>query len=153
MLKGISSVVGPELLKVLCEMGHGDELVLADANFPGASLSKRLLRSDGLSITNLLEGIAPLFPFETYTDPLVMIRVDADKRFDPAVEADFMEVIRRYDPSVPSPIRIDRFAFYERARNAFGVLMTGETRLYGCLIIKKGVIEQRTARDLICVQN
>ncbi|QNI35631.1 L-fucose mutarotase [Edaphobacter albus] len=141
MLKGISPVVSPELLKLLCEMGHGDELVLADSNFPGASMAKRLLRSDGLSVTGLLEGIAPLFPFETYTDPLVMIEVDADKEFDRAIEADFMNTIWRYDPSVPAPIRIDRFAFYERARNAFGVLMTGETRLYGCLIIKKGVMK------------
>jgi L-fucose mutarotase len=141
MLKGISPVVSPELLKLLCEMGHGDELVLADSNFPGASMAKRLLRSDGISVTDILEGIAPLFPFETYTDPLVMIKVDAHKKFDPAVEADFMNMIRRYDPSVPAPIRIDRLAFYERARNAFGVLMTGETRLYGCLIIKKGVME------------
>lgn len=141
MLKGIAPVVSPELLKLLCEMGHGDELVLADSNFPGVSMARRLLRSDGLSITDILEGIAPLFPFETYTDPLVMITVDAHKKCDPAVEADFMKVIRRYDPSVPAPIRIDRFAFYERARNAFAVLATGETRLYGCLIIKKGVIE------------
>ena len=108
MLKGISPVVSPELLKLLCEMGHGDELVLADSNFPGASMSKRLLRSDGLSVTTLLEGIAPLFPFETYTDPLVMIKVDAQKKFDPAVEADFMQVIRRHDPSVPATTRIDR---------------------------------------------
>ena len=141
MLKGISPVVSPELLKVLCEMGHGDELVLADSNFPGASTARRLLRSDGLTITALLEGIAPLFPFETYTDPLAMITVDAGKEFDPAVEEDFMRVIRSHDPSVPAPIRIDRFAFYERAQNAYAVLMTGETRLYGCLIIKKGVIE------------
>jgi Fucose dissimilation pathway protein FucU len=141
MLKGISPAVGPELLKVLCEMGHGDELVLADSNFPGASTAKRLLRSDGLPITALLEGIAPLFPFETYTDPLIMIKVDDGKKFDPEVEADFMKVIRHHNPSIPAPIRIDRFAFYERARNAFGVVMTGEVRLYGCLIIKKGVIE------------
>ncbi|GGA67459.1 L-fucose mutarotase [Edaphobacter acidisoli] len=141
MLRGISPVVSPELLKLLCEMGHGDELVLADSNFPGASMARRLLRSDGLSVTDILEGIAPLFPFETYADPLVMLKVDAHKKFDPSVEADFMNVIRRYDPSVPAPIRIDRLAFYERARNAFGVLMTGELRLYGCLIIRKGVIE------------
>jgi L-fucose mutarotase len=82
-------------------------------------MSRRLLRSDGLSVTDLLEGIAPLFPFETYTDPLVMIKVDAHEKFDPAVEADFMNVIRRHDLSVPAPIRIDRFAFYERARICF----------------------------------
>jgi L-fucose mutarotase len=82
---------------------------------PGSHHVQRLLRSDGLSVTALLEGVGPLFPFETDTDPLVMIKVDAHKKFDPAVEADFMPVIRRYDPSVPAPLRIDRFAFYERA--------------------------------------
>jgi L-fucose mutarotase len=140
MLKGISHVVSPELLKVLAEIRHGDELVLADSNYPGASTSRRLVRADGLSVTTILEGIAPLFPFETYSDPLIMMQVVAGDKLDPAVEADYMQVIRRYSPSVPVPIRIEKFAFYERSRNAFGVLMTGETRLYGCLIIKKGVI-------------
>jgi L-fucose mutarotase len=140
MLKGISPVISPELLKVLAEMGHSDELVLGDSNFPGATMSRRLLRADGLSVSTLLEGIAPLFPFETYADPLIMMQVVASDKLDPAVEADYMQVIRRSDPSVPPPIRIEKFAFYERSRNAFAVLMTGETRLYGCLIIKKGVI-------------
>jgi L-fucose mutarotase len=140
MLKGISPVISPELLKVLAEMGHSDELVLGDSNFPGATMSRRLLRADGLSVSTLLEGIAPLFPFETYADPLIMMQVVAGDKLDPAVEADYMQVLRRSDPSVPPPIRIEKFAFYERSRNAYAVLMTGETRLYGCLIIKKGVI-------------
>jgi L-fucose mutarotase len=140
MLKGISPVIGPELLKVLAEMGHSDELVLGDSNFPGATMSRRLLHADGLSVSTLLEGIAPLFPFETYADPLIMMQVVAGDKLDPAVEADYMQVLRRSDPSVPPPIRIEKFAFYERSRNAYAVLMTGETRLYGCLIIKKGVI-------------
>ena len=140
MLKGISPVISPELLKVLAEMGHSDELVLGDSNFPGATMSRRLLRADGLSVSTLLEGIAPLFPFETYADPLIMMQVVAGDKLDPAVEADYMKAIRRSDPSVPPPIRIEKFAFYERSRIAYAVLMTGETRLYGCLIIKKGVI-------------
>jgi len=140
MLKGISPVLSPELLKVLAEMGHGDELVLADSNYPGASNAKRLVRADGLSVSTLLEGIAPLFPFETYAAPLIMMEVVAGDTLDPAVEADYMNVIHRSDSKVAAPIRIEKFAFYERSRNAFAVLMTGETRLYGCLIIKKGVI-------------
>jgi L-fucose mutarotase len=132
MLIGISPVVSPELLKLLCEMGHGDELVLA---------AKRLLRADGLTVSAMLEGIAPLFPFDTYADPLIMMQMVAGDKLDPAVEADYMRVIRRHQPSVPAPIRIDKFAFYERSRNAFGVLMTGETRIYGNLILKKGVIK------------
>ncbi len=140
MLKGISPVLSPELLKVLAEMGHGDELVLADSNYPGASNAKRLVRADGHSVSALLEGIAPLFPFETYAAPLIMMEVVAGDKLDPAVEADFMDVIHRSDSKVPAPIRIEKYAFYERSRNAYAVLMTGETRLYGCLIIKKGVI-------------
>jgi L-fucose mutarotase len=140
MLKGISPVISPELLKILAEMGHGDELVLGDSNYPGATMSRRLVRADGLSVTTLLEGIAPLFPFETYADPLIMMQVVAGDKLDPAVETDYMQAIRRSDPKVAPPIRIEKFAFYERSRNAFAVLMTGETRLYGCLIIKKGVI-------------
>lgn len=87
MLKGISPVISPELLKLLCEMGHGDEIVLADSNFPGANVARRLLRADGLSITTLLEGIAPLFPLDSYADPLIMMDVVAGDRLDPAVEA------------------------------------------------------------------
>jgi len=141
MLKGISPVVSPELLKVLAEMGHGDELVLADSNYPGASNAKRLLRADGLTVSQLLEGIAPLFPFETYFEPLIMMEVVQGDTLDPAVEADFMHVIHKSDPTVPNPIRIEKFEFYERSRKAYAILMTGETRLYGCLILKKGVIK------------
>lgn len=141
MLKGISPVISPELLKVLCEMGHGDELVLADANYPGASMAKRYLRADGLSVTNLLEGIAPLFPFETYAAPLAMMEVVAGDVFDPSIESQFMEVIRRSDPAVASPVRLEKFAFYERSQNAYALLMTGERRLYANIILKKGVIK------------
>lgn len=140
MLKGISPLLSPELLKILAEMGHGDELVLGDSNYPGATNAKRLVRADGISATQMLEAIAPLFPFETYFPPLTMMEVVKGDKFDPQVEADYMRVIHNSDPKVPAPTRIEKFAFYERSRNAFAVLMTGETRLYGCLILKKGVI-------------
>jgi L-fucose mutarotase len=140
MLKGISPILSPDLLKILCEMGHGDEIVLADSNFPGTSMGKRLVRADGLPIKTILEAILPLFAFDKYADPLIMMQVVPGDKLDPAVEADYMEVVRRYQLDVAVPVRIERNAFYERASNAFCVLMTGEYRIYGNLILKKGVI-------------
>jgi L-fucose mutarotase len=104
-------------------------------------MSKRLLRADGVPIVPLLEGIAPLFPFDTYADPLIMAQPVAGDKLDPEIEAEYMEVIRRSDPGVPAPIRLERFAFYERSRNAYAVLMTGERRVYANIILKKGVIK------------
>jgi len=141
MLKGISPVISPALLCLLCEMGHGDEIVLADSNFPGSSLARQFLRADGLSIDTLLEGIVPLFPLDTYAEPLVMMQVVPGDYLDPAVEADYMSVVHRFQPATPHPIRIERFAFYERSRRAYAILMTGETRTYGNLILKKGVVK------------
>ncbi len=140
MLQGISPLISPELLKILCEMGHGDEIVLADSNFPGASIGKRLVRADGLPIKALLEAILPLFVLDRYADPLLMMQVVQGDKLDPAVEADYMQVVRRYQPDAAAPVRIERNAFYERARGAFCVVMTGELRVYGNLILKKGVI-------------
>jgi L-fucose mutarotase len=139
MLKGIAPCIGPELLKTLAEMGHGDELVLADAHFPGPSVGRRVLRADGLSVTMLLDGILPLFELDSYADPLVMMEAVPGDELDPAVEAQYLEVVRHHAPGARPPARIDRFAFYERARSAFAVVMTGETRKYGNLLLKKGV--------------
>ncbi len=139
MLKGIPACISPDLLKTLSEMGHGDEIVLADAHFPGHSVNARVLRADGLSVTTLLDGILPLFDLDTYADPLMMMDAVSGDALDPAVEAQYMEVVRRHAPQASSPIRLERTAFYERARSAFAVVMTGETRTYGNLILKKGV--------------
>ena len=140
MLKGISPVVSPQLLKILAEMGHGDEIILADAHFPGHSQGPQVVRSDGLSVSDLLDGIMPLFELDSYADPLIMMQVVEGDALDPAVEADYMAAIRASDPEAPNPKRIDRFAFYERARTAFAIVMTGETRKYGNILLKKGVI-------------
>ena len=139
MLKGIHPCLSPELLKTLAEMGHGDEIILADAHFPGHSFDTRILRADGLNVTTLLDGILPLFELDSYADPLVMMQAVEGDLLDPAVEEQYMAVARRHAPSVKAPVRIDRFAFYERARSAFAVVMSGETRKYGNLLIKKGV--------------
>lgn len=140
MLKGISAVLSPDLLKHLCEMGHGDEIVLADANFPGASIAKRLIRADGLSIAVLLDAILPLFPLDTYADSLLMMEPVPGDHLDPAVEAEYLNIACQYEPATGTPARIERYAFYERTRHAFCVVMTGESRPYGNIILKKGVL-------------
>ena len=139
MLKGIAPCLTPDLLKVMAEMGHGDELLLADAHFPGHTFCGRVLRADGLTITTLLDGILPLFELDSYADPLIMMEVVPGDTPDPQVEADYLAVARRHAPGVKPPVRVERFAFYERAKSAFACVMTGETRKYGNLILKKGV--------------
>lgn len=142
MLKGISPVLSPDLLKLLCEMGHGDEIVLADSNFPGASIGKRLVRADGFPIKTILDAILPLFVLDKYTNPLIMMQAVPGDILDPAVEEDYMKAIQRHQPDVASLIRVEKSIFYERASDAFCVVMTGELRIYGNLILKKGVITQ-----------
>jgi L-fucose mutarotase len=140
MLKGINPCVSPDLLKLLAEMGHSDELVLADAHFPGHSMNARILRADGLPIATLLNGILPLFELDSYAPPLAMMAAVPGDELDPRVEAAYMSVISRHVPSAKKPERVERFAFYERTRKAFAVVMTGETAKYGNIILKKGVI-------------
>ncbi|MEM6429731.1 MAG: L-fucose mutarotase [Deinococcota bacterium] len=140
MLVGISPLISPDLLAVLHRMGHGDEIVLADAHFPGESVNSQTLRADGLRIPDLLDAILPLFVLDTYdTSPVAMMQaVDGDQN-DPEVEATYRKVIEKYYPDTPATDYVERFAFYERAKTAFAVLMTGETAKYGNIILKKGV--------------
>ena len=142
MLKGIHPAISPELLKTLAEMGHGDEIILADAHFPGHTFGARVLRADGLSVTTLLEGILPLFELDSYADPLVMMQAVPGDELDPSVEEKYMAVVKRHATQAKLPIRIDRMAFYDRAKSAFAVVMTGEIAKYGNLLLKKGVTKQ-----------
>jgi L-fucose mutarotase len=139
MLKGISKYISPELLAVLHEMGHGDEIILADAHFPGHSIGPRVIRADGIPIQVLLDGILPLFELDSYAPPLVMMEVVPGDTLDSAVERDYMDTIRRHAAAAPIPQRIERHAFYARAKGAFAIVMTGELRKYGNLLLKKGV--------------
>jgi L-fucose mutarotase len=139
MLKGISRFIGPELLAALHRMGHGDEIILADAHFPGHSMGPQVLRADGVPVATLLDGILPLFELDSYATPLVMMEVVSGDTLDPNVEEDYMQVVRNYAPDAPAPERIERHAFYARARQAFAIVLTGETRKYGNLLLKKGV--------------
>ena len=140
MLKGINPIVSPDLLKILAEMGHGDEIVLSDAHFPGNTFCpKNVLRGDGLQIPDLLEGIIPLFELDSYDDPLIMMAAVEGDELDPQVEADYMAAIRNHAPDAPAPKRIDRFAFYDRAEKAYACVVTGTLAKYGNIILKKGV--------------
>jgi L-fucose mutarotase len=140
MLIGISPLISPDLLAVLHRMGHGDEIVLADAHFPGETYGQRVLRADGLKIPDLLDAILPLFVLDSYVEyPLIMMSAVSGDQLDTTVEASYRQAIDKHWPDTPPIQRIDRFDFYERAKQAFAVLMTGETAKYGNIILKKGV--------------
>lgn len=141
MLNGIPPCIGPELLATLHRMGHGDELVLCDAHFPAESHHARVIRADGLSIETLLDGILRLMPLDSYGDPplSMMAPVDGDE-LDPRVEERFRGAVDHHQPDVPAIARIERFAFYDRARRAYALVATGETAKYGNLILRKGVV-------------
>jgi len=144
MLIGISPLLSPELLAVLSRMGHGDEIVLADAHFPGESCNRRTLRADGVRIPDLLEAILPLFALDSYVaTPLCMMQAAPGDALDPAVEQTYRRVIDKHWPGTPPVARLERFAFYRQAQLAFAVVMTGETAKYGNLILKKGVTPTR----------
>jgi L-fucose mutarotase len=140
MLKGISPLLSPELLSVLCRMGHGDEIVLADAHFPGDTMGQRVLRADGLKIADLIDAILPVYELDSYVEaPLVMMAAVPGDKLDPKVEKAYRAAVDRHAPQTPPIARLERFAFYDRAKQAFAVVMTGETAKYGNIILKKGV--------------
>ena len=135
MLKGISPVVSPDLLKTLAEMGHGDEIVISDAHFPGHAFNARTLRADGLGADALLAGIIPLFELDAYATPVVMMAPVPGDSLDPSVEARYRSALG-YEGKIE---QMERYAFYERAKKAYAVVITGETAKYGNVILKKGV--------------
>jgi len=141
MLKHIPPILSPELLYVMAQMGHGDELVLADANFPSVAIAKRLVRADGHAVPPLLKAILELLPLDSFVSmpAAVMRRVDEPDKSAP-IWAEFQTLLDSVDGKHVGVERVERFAFYERAKQAFAVVATGETALYGNLILKKGVI-------------
>ena len=140
MLKGISPLISPELLATLARMGHGDEIILAYAHFPGDSFNETVIRADGLHITELLGAILPLFELDAYVPaPLAMMAAVAGDTLDPQVEIDYRAIIETHAPDASAIERFERFAFYERAKGAFAVVMTGDTAKYGNILLKKGV--------------
>ena len=124
MLKGISPVVSPDLLKTLAEMGHGDEIVISDAHFPGHTFNARTLRADGIGADRLLAGIIPLFELDSYAPPVVMMAPVEGDSLDPAVETSFREALG-WQGAID---RLPREDFYVRAGKAFAVVQTEPVR-------------------------
>lgn len=140
MLKGIPSIISPELLKILMEMGHGDTIVIGDGNFPGKSINERCVRCDGHGVPELMKAILKLMPLDTYEKPAFIIdKIPGDNTETPIWDT-FNEIIKEHTNEKIE--RIERFKFYEKAKKAYAVVMTGETALYGCIILKKGVIKE-----------
>jgi L-fucose mutarotase len=145
MLKGIPPILSPKLLKVLAEMGHGDELVIGDGNFPAASVAQRLVRADGHGVPELLDAILGLFPLDSFVERpaalMAVVKNDGQSSGpEPPIWAKYREILRRHEPEFKDFELVERFAFYDRAREAYAVLATGEGALYANIILKKGVI-------------
>ena len=138
MLKNISPIISPELLKILMEMGHGDEIVIGDGNFPGASMGQRLVRCDGHNAPELLEAMLKLFPLDTYSKPVYLMEKVPGDTVECPIWDTYAEIIKPYTKDAPE--FIERFAFYERAKKAYCVIQTGESALYANVILKKGVV-------------
>lgn len=142
MLKNIPKMLSPELVKTLMEMGHGDEIVIADGNFPAETIGKRVIRCDGHGVTELLDAIMQLFPLDTYTEkPVMLMEVVPGDPVVPTIWDDYKAVINKYEPENCKIEMIERFAFYERAKTAYAVVATGEEAIYANIILKKGVVK------------
>ena len=141
MLKGIPSILSPELLKILMEMGHGDTLVIADGNFPSARCAKRLIRLDGHNIPEILESILKLLPLDTYCEtPVSLMKVLPNDPYIPTIWNTYEEVIKLNFDKFSKFNFIDRDDFYKEAENAFVVIATSEKALYANMLLTKGVL-------------
>jgi L-fucose mutarotase len=141
MLKNISSILSPELLKVLMEMGHGDELVIADGNFPAASIAQRLIRADGHGVPPILEAVLKLFPLDIYVKkPVALMQLVPGDTVKTPIWEEYRNIIKASGEKFDDFENVERFAFYERARKAYAVIATSESALYANIILKKGVV-------------
>ena len=141
MLKNLSPLHTPELLHILASMGHGDDIVVVDAHFPAVSMAKKLIRLDGVSAPEALQACLQLIPLDTFVDdPAPRMEMVHDPNEIPEVQQEFQKIIDQEEGKHIPLVKIERHAFYERARQSFAIIATGELRPYGCVIIKKGVI-------------
>lgn len=145
MLKGIPKILSPELLKVLCEMGHSDRLVIADGNFPSESMGKnaKVIRCDGHGVPELLEAILTVFPLDTYVEtPVSLMQVMPGDNVETPIWDEYKEIVSRFDERGEKAIgQTERFAFYDEAKTAYAIIATGESALYANIMIQKGVVK------------
>ena len=141
MLKGIPNILSPELLKILMEMGHGDEIVIVDGNYPAASHAQRLVRLDGHGVPEILKAIVTFFPFDQFVQkPVTLMSKVPGSDVETPIWDVFKDIIRTVDEKAADVGFEERFAFYERAKKAYAIIATGESALYANIILKKGVI-------------
>lgn len=144
MLKGIPKILSPELLKVLCEMGHSDRLVIADGNFPAQTMGKNgiVIRMDGHGTCELLEAILQVFPLDTYVEhPVNLMQVMPGDPVETPIWDSYREIVKKADERGEKVIgQIERFAFYEEAKHAYAIIATGEGALYANIMLQKGVV-------------
>lgn len=149
MLKNIPSILSPELLKVLCEMGHSDRICIGDGNFPGSSIAKAegaiILRADGHGVPEILDAILQVMPLDAYveTPAMLMEKMDCDKDIDIPVWKKYNEIIAKHDERGAKAVgAYERFQFYEEAKKCYCILQTGETSIYANIILQKGVVKE-----------
>lgn len=144
MLKNIPKILSPELLKVLCEMGHGDRLVISDGNFPAESMGKnaKVIRMDGHGVPEILDAILQLFPLDTYVEkPVGLMEVVQGDPVETPIWNTYFETVQKYDARGENAVQyIERFAFYAQAKEAYAIIATGESALYANILLQKGVV-------------
>ena len=144
MLKGIPQILSPELLKVLCEMGHSDRLVISDGNFPAESMGKNaiVIRCDGHGVPELLDAILQVFPLDTYVEhPVNLMQVMHGDNVETPIWDTYREIIAKHDNRGAATVgNIERFAFYEEAKTAYAIIATSEKALYANIMLQKGVV-------------
>jgi L-fucose mutarotase len=141
MLKGIPNILSPELLKILMEMGHGDEIVLADGNFPAAANAQRLIRCDGHNVPDLLDAILTLFPLDNFVkQPVSLMDIVPGDNYKPEIWTVYKQIVDKYDSQFADFEMVERFKFYNRAQKAYAIIATGEMARYANIILKKGII-------------
>ena len=141
MLKGIPNILPPDLLKILMEMGHGDELVIADSNFPAASHAQRLIRCDGIAAPLLLDAILQLFPLDSFVKhPAALMGIVPGDNYSPEIWPVYKKAIQKYEPRFVDFEMVERFSFYERAKRAYAIIASGETARYANIVLKKGIL-------------
>lgn len=141
MLKGIPSILTPELLKTLMEMGHSDEIVIADGNFPSGTFGKKVIRLDGHGVPEVLDAILKFFPLDPYVEkPVALMEVVPGDPVETPIWDIYSAIINKHEPKYNEIEHIERFAFYERTKNAYAVIATSEAALYANIILKKGVV-------------
>ncbi|MHC4759358.1 MAG: RbsD/FucU family protein [Planctomycetota bacterium] len=142
MLKNIPNVLSPELLKILMEMGHGDEIVIADGNFPAASIAQRLVRLDGHGCPPVLEAVLKLLPLDIYVDkPVALMQVAENDTVETPIWEEYRKIVKTSGEKFDDFDIVERFTFYERAKKAYAVIATSESALYANIILKKGIIK------------